>query len=117
MTDLLRQAAIDGFANLFGGAPAGVWSAPGRVNLIGEHTDYNEGFVFPFAINRRTFAAVALRTDGLARVASSFTPGIVEIPVADISRETVQGWAATRSALPGLSVRQGPARPDSTFTL
>jgi len=94
MTDLLKQSAIDGFASLFGSAPAGVWSAPGRVNLIGEHTDYNEGFVFPFAINRRTFAAVALRTDGLARVASSFAPGIVEIPVTEISRETVQGWAA-----------------------
>ena len=45
-----------------------MWSAPGRVNLIGEHTDYNEGFVLPFAIDRRTFAALAQRDDGLVRV-------------------------------------------------
>jgi galactokinase len=94
VTDLLISEAKRGFGELFGGEPNGVWSAPGRVNLIGEHTDYNEGFVFPFAINRRTFAAVALRTDGLARVASSFASGIVEVRVADISRETVQGWAS-----------------------
>jgi len=94
MTDLLKTAVASGFANLFGYEPSGVWSAPGRVNLIGEHTDYNEGFVFPFAINRHTFAAVALRTDGLARVASAFAPGIIEIPLAEISRETAAGWSA-----------------------
>ncbi len=43
--------------------PDGVWSAPGRVNLIGEHTDYNDGLVLPFAIDRQALAAVALRND------------------------------------------------------
>ena len=47
--------------------PDGVWWAPGRVNLIGEHTDYNDGFVLPLAIERGTFAAVAPRRDGLVR--------------------------------------------------
>jgi galactokinase len=84
----------DGFNARFGYEPTGVWSAPGRVNLIGEHTDYNLGFVFPFAINRRTFAAVSLRTDGIARVASSFTPEIVELSVAEISKDSVNGWSA-----------------------
>ena len=64
MTGLLDQAR-DGFEAVFGYSPDGIWSAPGRVNLIGEHTDYNEGFVLPFAIDRRTFAALALRDDGL----------------------------------------------------
>ena len=45
------------FESAFGRAADGVWSAPGRVNLIGEHTDYNQGFVLPFAIDRRTWAA------------------------------------------------------------
>ena len=94
MTDIVKQQSAAGFANLYGYRPTGVWSAPGRVNLIGEHTDYNEGFVFPFAINRRTFAAVALRTDGVARVASAFSSDVIEIPVAEISRETVNGWSA-----------------------
>jgi galactokinase len=75
-------------------SPAGVWSAPGRVNLIGEHTDYNEGFVLPFAIDRRTFAAMSLRDDGLARVASSFSDEVVEIELAKISKENVAGWSA-----------------------
>lgn len=82
-----------GFERLFGGTPEGVWSAPGRVNLIGEHTDYNQGFVFPFAINRRTFAAVSPRTDDLVRVASSFAHSIVEIPLAEIRRDSVTGWS------------------------
>ncbi len=44
--------------------PDGIWCAPGRVNLIGEHTDYNDGLVLPFAIDRQALAAVALRDDG-----------------------------------------------------
>jgi galactokinase len=58
------------FTETFGYAPTGVWSAPGRANLIGEHTDYNEGFVLPFGIDRRTYASVSLRSDRTCRVAS-----------------------------------------------
>jgi galactokinase len=82
-----------GFVKRFGAQPSGVWSAPGRVNLIGEHTDYNEGFVLPFSIDRRTYAALSLRTDGIARVASSFTDQVVEIPVEKISKNSVSGWS------------------------
>lgn len=60
----------DHFEKAFGYAPSGVWSAPGRANLIGEHTDYNEGFVLPFGIDRRTYAAISLRNDRICRVAS-----------------------------------------------
>jgi galactokinase len=81
-----KAAAIAGFIKHFGSEPNGVWSAPGRANLIGEHTDYNEGFVLPFAIDRRTYAAIASRTDGIARVASGFTNEVVEIPVDEISK-------------------------------
>ena len=51
---------------------AGTWSAPGRVNLIGDHTDYNGGFVFPFAIGERTHVALRHRDDGRIRVVSTF---------------------------------------------
>jgi galactokinase len=83
-----------GFSKQFGYEPQGIWSAPGRVNLIGEHTDYNEGFVLPFAINRRTYAALSLRTDGIARVASGFTNEVVEIQVREISKDSVSGWSS-----------------------
>ena len=49
MSDIRDDVAAT-FTELFGYAPTGIWSAPGRVNLIGEHTDYNEGFVLPLAI-------------------------------------------------------------------
>ncbi len=51
------------FCERFGRAPEGVWAAPGRVNLVGEHTDYNEGFVLPFALDRTALAALARRRD------------------------------------------------------
>ncbi|AJT40401.1 galactokinase [Psychromicrobium lacuslunae] len=51
------------FQKIFGTAPDGLWQAPGRVNLIGEHTDYNKGFVLPFAIDRQASVALRLRTD------------------------------------------------------
>ncbi len=88
-----KDAAIAGFIKHFGSEPTGVWSAPGRANLIGEHTDYNEGFVLPFAINRRTYAAIASRGDGIARVATGFTDEVVEIPVEQISKDSVSGWS------------------------
>jgi galactokinase len=60
---------LQSFAAKFGGAPR-VFSAPGRVNLIGEHTDYNEGFVFPIAIEQRTYVAARARVDELVVVHS-----------------------------------------------
>lgn len=57
------------FNQLYGSQPR-LFSAPGRVNLIGEHTDYNEGFVLPMAANLRTYVAAAPRDDSLIRVHS-----------------------------------------------
>jgi len=53
------------FTRLFGRAPDACWRAPGRVNLIGEHTDYNDGFVLPIAIGLAVTAQVARRADGV----------------------------------------------------
>ena len=44
------ETVVSAFVKELGHQPAGVWAAPGRVNLIGEHTDYNDGFVLPFAL-------------------------------------------------------------------
>ncbi|MFY9191177.1 MAG: galactokinase [Lawsonella sp.] len=59
------------FQEVYGYEPAGVWSAPGRVNVIGEHVDYAGGLCLPFAINRRTFCAAAPRNDGVIRLQSA----------------------------------------------
>ncbi len=90
----IRDEVVAGFTELFGYAPSGIWSAPGRVNLIGEHTDYNEGFVLPFAINRRTFVALGLREDRVVRVASDFADEVVEIGLDELTPEGLNGWSA-----------------------
>jgi galactokinase len=61
---------VNDFQHRFGKMPR-LFSAPGRVNLIGEHTDYNEGFVLPIAIEQKTYAAIASRPDRKLRVWSS----------------------------------------------
>jgi galactokinase len=88
------DAARAGFRAAFGHEPDGVWSAPGRVNLIGEHTDYNLGYVLPFAIDRRTYAAVTLREGGIARVASALGREQVAVDLAAVAAGTVSGWSA-----------------------
>ncbi|WP_425863608.1 galactokinase [Arthrobacter sp. TWP1-1] len=83
------------FADSFGAEPDGVWSAPGRVNLIGEHTDYNEGFVLPFAIDRAAAVAIRLREDNTARLVSSYGDSeIVSVDLTTLSRESMDGWTA-----------------------
>ncbi|MEV6395747.1 galactokinase [Streptomyces sp. NPDC051907] len=64
----------------------GVWAAPGRVNLIGEHTDYNDGFVMPFALPHSTRATVSRRDDGVLRLRSAGARGApVELRTADLA--------------------------------
>ncbi|WP_394828623.1 galactokinase [Pendulispora albinea] len=81
---------------LTGHAPEGFWRAPGRVNLIGEHTDYNDGYVFPLAIDRHVVIAASPRRDGILRVRSVEKRETVEVPLADLRPgPTWRGaWAA-----------------------
>jgi galactokinase len=58
------------FAERFARQPEGVWAAPARVNLIGEHTDYNDGYVLPLAVDRRVTVAAARRPDRRLRLLS-----------------------------------------------
>ena len=69
MTPIERAALV--FQTRFGFQPQYFFQAPGRVNLIGEHTDYNDGFVLPTAINVATVVAASPREDGLIRVVAT----------------------------------------------
>ena len=82
------------FRERFARHPDGVWGAPGRVNLIGEHTDYNDGFVLPFALNRHVVAAIARRADRLLRMASMQRKGMVTFPVDELTPGVLHGWSA-----------------------
>jgi galactokinase len=88
------ERARAAFTERFGSEPDGVWAAPGRVNVIGEHTDYNDGFVLPIALPHTTRAAVGLRTDGVLALASlQSDDGVVEVPVAELAPGRPGGWA------------------------
>ncbi|WP_289019589.1 galactokinase [uncultured Ornithinimicrobium sp.] len=82
------------FLDRFGDLPDGVWAAPGRVNLVGEHTDYNGGYALPLALPHRTYAAVRRRDDGLLRVASLQAPHGWEGRVTTVRQGSPDGWAA-----------------------
>ncbi|MFJ5546598.1 galactokinase [Streptomyces sp. NPDC093225] len=84
----------EAFAGRYGGLPDGVWAAPGRVNLIGEHTDYNDGFCLPMALPRVTRVAARRRPDGLLRLHSAQAGGAgTELTAAGLAPGTVSGWA------------------------
>ncbi|HXT92715.1 MAG TPA: galactokinase [Trebonia sp.] len=85
--------STSGFAATYGRSPDVVWSAPGRANLIGEHTDYNDGFVLPFAITERTTVAAARRDDDRLSVTTSAFPGTGRMRLAAIAPGAVRGWA------------------------
>ncbi len=74
--------------------PVGVFAAPGRVNLIGEHTDYNGGLCLPIALPHATYAAVARRDDDVLTVGSVQRDDRFESRLGDIAPGSVTGWAA-----------------------
>ncbi|MFC9507925.1 galactokinase [Streptomyces sp. NPDC057002] len=95
MSEAVAETVAARFSELYGAEPHGVWAAPGRVNLIGEHTDYNDGFVMPFALPHRAVAAVSRREDGVLRLHSADVDGgVVELILDDLSPESDKNWTA-----------------------
>jgi galactokinase len=93
--DRVAGQAAGWFGECYGGEPEGVWHAPGRVNLIGEHTDYNEGFVLPFALRQGVRAAASRRADGMLALASRQAPDEpATVPLRALAPGSVTGWAA-----------------------
>lgn len=91
----MHDAVKKVFQEVFGGEPEGIWFAPGRVNLIGEHTDYNGGHVFPCALTLGTFAAGRRREDGRFRFFSKNMEdtGVVEVQGVMAPMVPERGWA------------------------
>jgi galactokinase len=92
MTAADRVRAL--FSGTFGGSPATIWAAPGRVNLIGEHTDYNDGFVLPFAVHLQTAVAVREADDEVWTVRSDAEDDTVRFGPNDLAPAAVTGWAS-----------------------
>lgn len=82
------------FETTFGRKPEVVAQAPGRVNLIGEHIDYSDGFVLPFAIDSVTKCAIARRADQLIRISSAQRANkVVEISLSDVAAKSGTDWS------------------------
>lgn len=117
MSDI-RDDTKNGFTEIFGYEPDGLWSAPGELILLGDDSDYADGYVLSIAIDRRTVVAVGVRKDRKLRVASTEADEIAEISLDSLEPEHVHGWAAyplgvawafgqfgaDLSAVPGLDV-------------
>jgi galactokinase len=101
------RRAAEGFEAEFGRPPAGVWAAPGRVNVIGEHVDYNGGLCLPFALAHRTYVALAPRDDDRLVVTSAQVRDDTgqgrprwEGRLDDVAPGTVDGWAGYAVGVP-----------------
>src|SRR5690606_12861651 len=83
-----RDRAVLAFEERFGAAPTHLAWGPGRVNLIGEHTDYNDGFVLPLALERRAWLALTPRDDGVVRLVAEDLGEEGEFRLGDLGPET-----------------------------
>jgi galactokinase len=90
----LADNVARGYADTFGEEPSGVWFAPGRVNLIGEHTDYNDGFVLPFALSSGVVVAVGHHGTGITVWSRQRGGDPVTAQLDDLVPGAVSGWAA-----------------------
>lgn len=108
------------FTQLFGHAPDACFAAPGRVNLIGEHTDYNEGYVLPFAIDR--VASIGLKVHAasaprILRIASTHESTVVEVDLQKLTPKTITPWARYIAGIFWAFERRGFTLPGADILL
>ena len=96
----------DHFEKIFGGRPR-IYRAPGRVNLIGEHTDYSDGFVMPAAIGFSTYVAVAPRPDRKLVIYSEEFPGHFEFDLDRLPHQRTGAWCDYVLGVAGVLQQQG----------
>jgi galactokinase len=97
----LVQQVMEGYRRAFGAEPVGVWSAPGRVNLIGEHTDYNGGPCLPLALPYRTVVAASRTDDGALHLRSAQAPHEpYDGTLVEVGPGRPAGWAAYVAGVP-----------------
>ncbi len=89
----LRQKALKAFEQTFDREPTYWLAAPGRVNMIGEHTDYNDGFVLPSAIDRHVLMAVTPRSDKQVHLVAADFGAVTHFDLAEIVHDERQRWS------------------------
>src|SRR3712207_2884803 len=105
--DAQRVQLAQRFSHIFNASVTLVARAPGRVNLIGEHTDYNDGFVLPAAIDRAAYVAARPRSDRHLRLYSARMDATAELSLDDLQPDAVQGWAAYVAGMADFLQRDG----------
>ena len=99
------------FAAAFGGPPELIVRSPGRVNLIGEHTDYNDGWVFPAALDMGTVIAARRRADGILHTLAPRMAGEDSAPLADLRPRQGPGWTRYVRGVAALLLADGHPLP------
>ncbi|MFY1700364.1 MULTISPECIES: galactokinase [Micromonospora] len=114
----VAERAEAAFRSGYGEPPAGRWAAPGRVNLIGEHTDYNDGYVLPFALPLRTVVAAAPQEGQRWTVRSELADEPVTFTADDVAGPgRVTGWAAYVAGVVWALREAGHAVPGARLTI
>jgi galactokinase len=105
------------FLERFGGRADGVWLAPGRANLMGEHTDYNEGWVLPFALGQAVTAAAARRPGSRLVLCSRQEAETADVSLDGLEPGSVTGWAAYPAGVAWALARAGYQVPGACLAV
>lgn len=96
------------FATVYDEEPTAIWSAPGRINFVGDHTDYNGGLCLPAIIRHRAYVAGRARSDGILRIVDGHGPKrTIEVEIDRISAEMCRDWLGAAAGVVNAMVERG----------